>query len=208
MARPAATDEQRSEQRRRIRHAAVEIYNEDGASAVSARAIAKRAGVSTGLLYSYFSNMSELMRSIWIRPVAEFGDEVDDIVAAHLNPLDRIQALLVGYVAWAQRHPEAYRGVLLYVRPAGSPVERGPVDALTLPRALRIAIADGQAAGLVADGDPSELAQVLWAGVHGALALPINLDRFDITPAVDLAPAIISVLMRSITSPAPTNGTK
>ena len=82
MGRPAATDAQRDEQRNRIRRAAAELYQEGGTPALSVRAIARRAGVSTGLLYSYFTDLSELLRSLWLRPVAEFGREVDALAAA------------------------------------------------------------------------------------------------------------------------------
>lgn len=201
MARPVATDEQRAEQRNRIRRAAVEINNESGVSALSARAIAKRAGVSTGLLYSYFSNMSDLMRSIWIRPVAEYGREADAIALEYSDPIERIEALLVAYVAWAERHTEVYRGVLLFVRPATAPpVERDPLDDLPLPRALREAIVEGQATERIRSGDAAEMAQILWAGVHGAIALPINIDRYEVAPASQLAPAMITALMSTLTT--------
>ncbi len=202
--RPAATEPQRQEQRSRIRRAAAEIYQEGGTPALSVRAIARRAGVSTGLLYSYFDDLSDLLRSLWMRPVAEFGREVDGIAAAHADPIARIEALLRAYVAWAHDHPDVYRGVLLFVRPPTSrSPEPQPLDELSLHRALRTAIEQGQAQGVVSAGDPAELAQVLWSGVHGALALPVNIDGYAIAPSTELAPAMIAALVRSIASPSP-----
>lgn len=199
MARPAATEDQRQEQRNRIRHAAAAIHREQGVSGLTVRAVAKRAEVSTGLLYRYFANMSDLMRSIWIAPVAEFGRQVENIVSEHDEPLPRIEALLSAYAAWASDNPEVLRGLLLFVRsgPAELPAPQDPED-LALHRALRAAIVEGQAAGVVRDGDPTEQTQVLWAGVHGALALPINLDRYSMIPASELAPAMIAALVSSI----------
>lgn len=205
MGRPAATEEQRKQQRNRIRAAAADIYQEEGIGALSVRAIAKRAGVSTGLLYSYFSNVSDLMRSLWLRPVAEFGHRVTAIVQTQPEPLDRIKALLVGYAAWAHEHPDVYRGVLLLVRPprADDP-EPQDLDSLPLHCALRDAVTEGQQSGQVRSGDADEIAQVLWAGIHGAIALPVNLDRYAITPSPELAPLMIDALMTSL---APTEGT-
>lgn len=203
MGRPAATSSQREEQRNRIRRAASELHQEGGLPALSVRAIAKRAGVSTGLLYSYFADMSELLRSLWLRPVAEFGRDVDAIVAAEPDPLARVEALLTAYVEWAHTNPDVYRGVLLFVRPPTSPTpDRQPVDDLPLHRALRIAVEEGQATGHIRAGDPSELAQVLWSGVHGSLALAVNVDTYAIAPSADLAPAMIHALMRSIETTA------
>ncbi len=154
MGRPAATETQRLEQRNRIRHAAAEVYREGGIPALSVRAIAKRAGVSTGLIYSYFADLSELLRSLWMKPVDEFGRQVETIVAAHPDPLARVEALLTAYVGWAHAHPDVYRGALLFVRPPTSPSpERQPVDELPLHRALCTAIASGQAMGSIRPGD-------------------------------------------------------
>lgn len=201
MGRPAATEEQRREQRNRIRHAAAEIYQEDGLGGLSVRSIARRAGISTGLLYSYFTDVSDLMRSIWLRPVAEFGNEVDAIVGATPDPLERIEALLNAYAAWAHQHPDVYRGVLLLVRPpTTTPIEQDELEQLPIHRALRDAVVEGQAARTIRVDDPEMLAQVLWAGIHGALALPVNLDRFQITPSLQLAPAMIVALIASLTS--------
>ncbi len=199
MARPAATDAQRREQRDRIRRAAAEIYQEGGLPALSVRAVAKRAGVSTGLLYSYFDGLSELMRTLWIRPVGEFGRLIEAIAADEPDPLARIEALLLAYVQWAEANPDVYRGVLLFVRPpnAEAPPTR-PVADLALPRVIAAAIEEGQRAGLVRPGHPMELAQALWAGAHGALALPVNIHRYDITPAAELAPVVIAALLRSL----------
>lgn len=200
MARPAATEDQRQEQRNRIRHAAARLHRERGTSALTVRAVAKEAGVSTGLIYRYFANMSDLMRSIWIGPVAEFGRQVEAIVADEADPVTRIEALLNAYATWASANPEVLRGLLLFVRPdhaAELPEPQEP-DELALHQALRSAIAEGQTTGLIRPGDPTAQAQLLWAGVHGALALPINLDRYAITPSAELAPAMIATLVTSL----------
>ena len=60
MPRPALTEEQRRETRRQIRQAASDMYAENGLSDISARAIAKRAGVSVGTIYSHFANLTDL----------------------------------------------------------------------------------------------------------------------------------------------------
>ena len=75
MARPTLTKEQRAEIRSRIRKAATELYPESGLSDISARGIAKRAGVSVGTIYSYFDNLPELMQSLWIEPVRHLVKE-------------------------------------------------------------------------------------------------------------------------------------
>ena len=86
-------------------------------AAVSVRSVAKRAGVSTGLLYSYFGGLSELMRSLWMVPIAELGRSLAEVEATELEPVERIRRLLETYVAFALANEETHRGLLLWVRP-------------------------------------------------------------------------------------------
>ncbi|MEC7290366.1 MAG: hypothetical protein VXW22_09795, partial [Pseudomonadota bacterium] len=73
-----------------------------------------------------------------------------------------------------------------------------PVSDFAFPTLLTAAIAQGQAAGDVIDGDPETLAQMLWSGVHGALALPINLDRVELKPTAEMVEQTVAGLMRMV----------
>lgn len=199
MARPAATDEQRDRQRARIRKAAADVYAKEGVLGVSVRAIAARAGVSTGTLYSYFANLQELMQSLWMEPVAEANRQLEAASRTHPDPIERIQALLTTYAEFARANPEVYRGAFLWLRP--EPLARSevlPLEDLPLYRLLCDALREGQRQGRVRRGEVGEMAQLLWAGLHGAFALPANIDRYEISPAETLAPAMIRALVRSI----------
>ena len=201
MARPRATEEQRHEQRARLRRAAAEIHAELGLGGVTARAVASRAGVSTGTLYSYFDGLPELMRSLWTEPVATANEQLVIDIEPITDPVERIRFLLGFYARFAAEHPEVHRSAMLYVRPVGA--DRAPVQpAVELPfyRLLHDAITEAQAGGAVRAGDVDEMTQVLWAGIHGALALPVNIEAFDIDDADVLAPAMIDTLLRSITT--------
>jgi AcrR family transcriptional regulator len=201
MARPAATEEERADQRRLLRQAASDLHREGGLGAVSVRAVAKRAGVSTGLLYSYFSNLSELMRSLWMVPMAELGRSLAAVEQAEADPLVRMRRLLDTYVQFALTNEETHRGLLLWVRPPNNSTDRNDdPDNLMLFSSLRRAVEAGQADGTVRPGDPRVLAQLLWSGVHGALALPINVDTYDLTAGPVLANEMIDALIQSITT--------
>ena len=63
---------------------------------------------------------------------------------------------------------------------------------------LRSALREGQAKGKVRPGGVDEMAQVLWAGVHGAHALPVNVDLAAFAPSETLARATTQALLRSI----------
>ena len=201
MPRPAATPEHRDEQRRRIRRAASELHREGGLRAVSVRAVARRAGVSTGLLYSYFADLSDLMRSLWQVPISELGRSLAAVEHAEADPVERIERILLTYVDFTVANEETHRGLLLFVRaPDSQPSARHDADQLALFSSLRRAVEAGQASGAVRDGDPRLLAQLLWSGVHGALALPINVDTYDLIDGPTAAAEMVAVLTRSITT--------
>lgn len=204
MARPTATPAEQDAQRRRLRVAAAELHREGGIAAVTVRAVAKRAGVSTGLLYSYFANRSDLMRSLWMGPIAELGRSLAAVEADQPDPMLRLASLLQTYVEFTEQHPETHRGLLLFVRPPDSSTDlSADPEHLRLFAALRRAIAEGQAQGSIRAGDPRHLAQLLWSGVHGALALPINIDTYDLESGPSVATAMIPALIRTITKEAP-----
>lgn len=200
MARPVASEEERDAQRHRIRRAASELHAEGGLQAVSVRAVAKRAGVSTGLLYSYYANLSDLMRSLWMVPIAELGRSLATVESDEPDPIKRLERLLETFIDFTIANEETHRGLLLFVRPPDSATElnRDP-DELMLFSSLRRAIEAGQSEGVIRNGNPRLLAQLLWSGIHGALALPINLDTYDLGDGPAVATDMVSALIASIT---------
>lgn len=56
----------RTEKKARIMQAALEVFSEEGFDRASVSKIAGRAGVSKGLMYNYFKNKEELIKTIFI----------------------------------------------------------------------------------------------------------------------------------------------
>lgn len=199
MARPKATPEQRKLVRRSIQSAAADLYRAKGIAAISARAVATKAGVSVGTIYSYFGDLAGLMQSLWTGRVAEQEKAFQSVAAQHADPIERVQALLEAYIAFGLEQDDLYRGTLMFVRPTALETpEKQPLSNFAFPTVLREAIEQGQAAGQIVDGDPAILTQVLWSGVHGALALPINLDRLELKPAAEIAAPVVDGLLRAV----------
>lgn len=199
MARPPATPEQRREARNTIRVAAADLVTEGGPSSVTVRKVAERAGVSVGTVYGHFESLSDLLRSLWTPVIAQTEHKLAATAKAHTDPLERIRAMLDDYVELATTNPILHRNTLLFVRPATSKSpEKVPADELELHRLLVEAIREGQGAGTIVDGEPAQLAQLLWAGVHGALALPVNTDLYELEPAAKQAQLMIDMLLRSL----------
>ena len=199
MARPKASPEQRAQVRRSIQQAASDLYRAEGLSAISARAVATKAGVSVGTIYSYFGDLTGLMQSLWTGPISALEDELRALAQRVSDPKARIEALLRAYLAFGVEQSVLYRNALMFVRPSalGTP-EKQPLDQFAFPTLLRAAIVQGQSDGVIISEDPDKLVQTLWAGVHGALALPVNLDRVALQPAADISDVCIRALMRAL----------
>ena len=199
MARPKATPEQRAQVRRSIQAAAATIYREEGIAAISARAVATKAGVSVGTIYSYFGDLTGLMQSLWTGRVMAVEEQFRAKAAEIDDPVERLTALLRAYLTFGNEEAALYRGALMFVRPTALETpDKQALSGFAFPSLLRNAIEQGQDAGQIVEGDPGTLAQLLWSGVHGVLALPVNMDRLDLAPASDLVEEGVAGLMRMV----------
>ena len=200
MPRPAATPEQRDETRRRIRAAAAELFLEKGPGAVSVRGIAERAGISVGTLYGYFDNLTDLMRSLWKEPLARANETFLGVAADHADPCARIEALLRAYVEFAVRSEGTYRGAFLFVRPesAAKPDPKA-LTSMVFFRLLAEAIEEAQAQGRARPGSAIAHGQILWASVHGALGIPVNIDGLAFDAPAELAERMVSTQLQWLT---------
>lgn len=180
MARPKATESQKEAVRAKIRHAAAELYREQGLSNLTARAIAVRAGVSPGTIYVHFGSLSELARSLWQGPVLKFEQHLDELASEHVDPLPRIRAMVTAYLAFARANPDLYKGTFLYIRPPNEAApEKEDFAVNKFAQLLIAAIDEGKRRDVLNAKDSRATTQLIWGTLHGHLSLPVNLDRFQ-----------------------------
>ena len=199
MPRPALTPEQRQNTRELIRDAAAVIVRQGNLTNFTIRAVAKEAGVSVGTIYQYFKDITDLGRSLWQEPVEELRKQMAEIVAQTNDPASRIRALLQVYADFAIDKHRVFRGALLYVRPESrEKPEQVALEQEPFFGHLETAIGEGQKSGLFVAGDKKLMAQLLWSALHGALALPNNMERIAFDPPERLAEAMIEAIMKTI----------
>ena len=147
----------------RIVQAAIRLFNEQGTAAVSTNHIAEAAGISPGNLYYHFRNKEEIIRAIFERMNASWG-QLFTLPQDRAYPLTGLRRMLGEtfvllweyrfiyreFVALMRRDPELglrYRGVrerglanteLLLKSFVEAGVLREPVDPTALPRLARI----------------------------------------------------------------------
>jgi AcrR family transcriptional regulator len=199
MGRPALTSQQRSDMRARIRQEALYLYTHGGLDAVSVRAVAQRVGVAASGIYSFFKSRQALIESLWYDPVVETVGEMVRVGAATPDPCERIRSILGIYAAFAERNPEIYRGAFLFVRPDTMvPPQPGNLEDLPYHCLLRDAIIEAQQSGAFHPGDADLLAQALWAGMHGAIAIATNIEHWTFAPRPALVGQMIALLMQGL----------
>lgn len=199
MGRPAQSEAQRAEMRERIRQEAFELFKQGGFDAVSIRAVAARIGIVPSGIYHYYKNRNELVQAIWYEPARDATVRMLSMAARTTDPITRIEKALRIYIQLAFEHPEIYREAFMFVRPKSEhPPPRQPMDRLDFHNVLKTSIEQAQADGRIRTGDASLMAQILWAGLHGALALPTNIDRWAYAPSDQLVEEMLNTLMSGL----------
>ena len=91
--------------------AALSIIAERGVSGVTVASVSERLGSPTGSFYHRFASRDVLLGSLWLRAVLEFQTGI----GAALDAGDGLWAALYT-PAWARKHPDDARLLLLYDR--------------------------------------------------------------------------------------------
>lgn len=84
---PRVTARGREEVRRKIVRAALELFGNDGFEQTTVRAIARRAGVTDGLIFYYYPSKRDILNAIWDIPQARILHQIDPAHPLNLEHL-------------------------------------------------------------------------------------------------------------------------
>lgn len=175
------------------------LKNELDYNAITVRAVAAEAGVSVGTFYAHFESIAELAQATWQEPVDNLRKKIERLARRTEDPLERIQKVLECYARFEKDQPAAFQSAFLFVRqPFMTEPDKVKLDTESFFIILREAIREGQALDKIRDGDPAEMAQLLWASVHGAMSLPYHLDRYNFMPSQKFAKRTVRFLVDSL----------
>ena len=184
----------------RIFTAARELFLRHGFEGVSVRKIAQRAGCSAGMLYHCFSNKELLLA----RVVADTLRRLDATLAREAarpgSPWERLGSVLRAYIEFGLEHPHEY--AFLFAHPApqmgrdvASVFETHGLSCFRRIRdlcqeCLRLQQPGGD------PGAPDELAQAVWASVHGLVHLLESAKGFPFVDRGRLIRRQVDLLLR------------
>jgi AcrR family transcriptional regulator len=154
--------------------AAVELLEESGATELSLRAAARRAGVSTAAPYRHFADRTALLSAV---AAVGYRDLAAHLAAVHTSPstADDLAEIAVAYVQFALDRPALFR--VMFAEPC-DPTNPERVAAVAAITDYVKTIA--QRAFPTAEADPMSTA--LWALVHGLAFLHLD-GKFDTSSA-------------------------
>ncbi|MFI1386308.1 TetR/AcrR family transcriptional regulator [Embleya sp. NPDC020886] len=147
-------------------NAARDLLEEDGSAALSLRAVARRAGVSTGAPYRHYADREALLSAVAAEGCRELTEQ---LATTHPSPAtpDELADVAVTYVRFALRHPALFR--VMFAEPC-DPTNEDRVDATAAIKEY----VRGIARAAFPHGDSEALSTVVWALVHGLAFLHLD----------------------------------
>ena len=151
---------------------AADILESEGPDGLSVRRIAAAAGVAPMGVYNHFESKSGIIEALYIQGFARLGAAMQ----AMAQIADPSEALLEGarrYRALALAHPMAYQLMFLRAVPGFEPTDHALGECTGAYEHLVAAVERAMRAGVIAEGEPTETAQLIWATIHGWVSLEL-----------------------------------
>jgi AcrR family transcriptional regulator len=152
--------------------AAADLLDSEGPDALSVRRIAAAAGVAPMGVYNHFESKFGIVDALFIQGFARLSDALDAAGGVE-DPYEALRECGRRYRALALAHPMVYQIMFLRPVPGFEPSDRAIEAAAGAFDALVAAVQRAMSAGVIVDGPPFETARMIWASIHGWMALEL-----------------------------------
>jgi AcrR family transcriptional regulator len=157
--------------RDRILDAARALFENEGPAALSMRRVADAVGITPMAIYRHFANREALLKQISDDAFAAAARQWSE-KTQHPDIFHALRHSMENYLDYALEHPHLFDYSFGTARddarkfPEDFRARRSPTLNVVADLLVR-----GMQAGLLRDGDPWDLAMVLWAQAHGLITL-------------------------------------
>ncbi|MDP2531042.1 MAG: helix-turn-helix domain-containing protein [Candidatus Palauibacterales bacterium] len=186
-----ANRQMREASREAILRGALEAFGEGGFHRTTVEEVARRAGVSKGLIYNYFESKTALLEAI-IRQRVEANADLLLEMREGEEPSGRLRRLAEGTVRGVLENPEAYRLTFALMLQPGMKDEIGRIEKTVIARERELQGAVTELfteLGSDAPREDSLAFQCALTGLAMVLAVQPEVaekpDRFPLRPLVD-----------------------
>jgi AcrR family transcriptional regulator len=146
--------------------AALQVLEEGGATALSLRAVARRAGVSPAAPYRHYADREALVSAV---AAVGYRDLAERLAAAHAAPstAEQLADVAVAYVRFAIERPALFRIMF------SEPCDRDNDERVAATAAVTLYLREIVARAFP-QSDPEPLTPAIWALVHGLAFLHLD----------------------------------
>ena len=156
--------------------AAIEILDTDGPDGFTVRAVADAAGVASMAIYNHFDGMNGLLDALWIEGFEGLAAALG-VTTGHV----RSDLLAAGraYRRFALANRGLYTVMFLHTFKHFEASAEGSHAAAHAFQVLENLVRNAQREGLIREGNPVDLAQLVWSTCHGFVSLEIKGENFS-----------------------------
>ena len=181
--------------RMEILHRVAAVFAEEGYHQTSVNSLAERLSVSKPVLYYYAKNKDDLLFQCGEVARDELSDVIETIGTLEMSGIGKVRRFFSKYAEIACS--DFGRCLVLVDRNALSEdtAKQDVYHRRKIEEAVRIMIAEGQADGSIAAGDPAMISRALFGAFNG---LPVWFKRRGSLNARDVADAYLDVFIMGI----------
>jgi AcrR family transcriptional regulator len=184
--------------REEILDAARTLFVKEGYESVSIRKLADKIEYAPGTIYLYFRDKAEILDRICEETFAKLIVRMQAIEHDTAAPLDKLRRGLRTYIQFGLDNPNHY--VVTFIQ-AKVHLQSKPVFETIGQKAfacLRQGVQECVDAGVLVSNDADELAQTLWAGIHGLTSVLITCHGFPFVEQNRLIDRMVHTLVEGI----------
>lgn len=184
--------------REEILDAARTLFVKEGYESVSIRKIADKIEYAPGTIYLYFRDKAEILDRICEETFAKLHRKMEAIEHDTAAPLDKLRRGLRTYIQFGLENPNHY--VVTFIQ-AKVHLQSKSVFETTGRKTfacLRQGVQECIDAGELVCNDADELAQTLWAGIHGLTSVLITCTAFPFIEQNRLIDRMVQTLVEGV----------
>ena len=184
--------------REEILDAARTLFVKEGYESVSIRKIADKVEYSPGTIYLYFHDKAEIMTKICEETFAKLLARMEAIKLDASPPLDKLRRGLRTYIQFGLDHPNHYVLTFVQAKINYQAVTVFQTTGMQAFECMRQCVKECVDAGEMVTGDADELAQTLWAGVHGLTSVLVTCSGFPFVERTRLIDRMVHTLIEGV----------
>ena len=191
--------ERRAREKQNIREeildAARTLFVKEGYEHVSMRKIAEKIEYAPGTIYLYFKDKAEILERLCDETFSKLLRRMQALNEDRSDPLESLKRGLRTYVQFGLDNPNHY--IVTFVQAKQLSDARHPESGQNCFDCLRAAVRRCIEAGQLNCTDSEEVAQALWAGIHGVTTLLITCN-FPFIEQSRLIDRVVHILIEGI----------